>query len=161
MRYFKNPLGGLGQYYLGPLRDEYFVLLGNAKSGIKYTIENGETLAVSYADGVNEGQFFDVLAQDSIGSVDLDDVSDFCPVAIHSGLRDGAQRSLIRLLLEDRAVGGIARKTTFRLLMEFLQIGAGVPSADPVKDFLGSCYAGAIGTESWVVPEALAPARSK
>ena len=160
-RYFKNPLGGLGQYYLGPLRDEYFVLLGNAKSGIKYTIENGEPLAVSYADGVNEGRFFDVLAQDSIGSADLDDLSDFCPCAIHSGIRDGAQRSLIRLLLEDRAVGGIARKTTFRLLMEFLQIGAGAPSADPVKDFLGSCYAGAIGTESWIVSEALAPARSK
>src|SRR5208337_3730181 len=25
-RYFKNSLGGLGQYYLGPLRDEYAVL---------------------------------------------------------------------------------------------------------------------------------------
>ena len=76
-RYFKNPLGGLGQYYLGPLRDEYFVLLGNAKSGIKYTIENGEPLAVSYADGVDEGRFFDVLAQDSIGSADLDDLRGF------------------------------------------------------------------------------------
>jgi len=28
-RYFKNPLGGLGQYYLGPLRDEYTVLNGD------------------------------------------------------------------------------------------------------------------------------------
>ena len=45
---FKNPLGGLGQYYLGPLRDEYFILVGNARTGIKYTIENGEPLAKSY-----------------------------------------------------------------------------------------------------------------
>ena len=53
------------------------------------------------------------------------------------------------------------RKVTFHLLMEFLQIGDGAPSADPVKKFLGSCYAEAIGSEHWVVPEALAPVRSK
>jgi hypothetical protein len=160
-RYFKNPLGGLGQYYLGPLRDEYFILFGNAKSGIKYTIENGEPLAISYADGLNHARFFEILAGDSIGATDLDDLIDFCPCAIHSGRRDGAQRSLIRLLLEDRSVGGIARKTTFRLLMEFLQIGAGAPSVDPVKSFLGSCYARAIGTEPWPVPEDLVPVQSK
>lgn len=160
-RYFKNPLGGLGQYYLGPLRDEYFILFGNARSGIKYTIEHGEPLAISYADGLNEERFFEILAQDSISAVDLDDLIDFCPCAMHSGRRDSIQRSLIKLLLEDRSVGGIARKTTFRLLMEFLQIGAGAPSPDPVKAFLGSSYAGTIGTEPWVVPEDLATARSK
>ena len=57
-RYFKNPLGGLGQYYLGPLRDEYFVLFGNARSGIKDTLEHGEPLAIAYADGLNEERFF-------------------------------------------------------------------------------------------------------
>lgn len=160
-RYFKNSLGGLGQYYLGPLREEYFVLVGNAKSGIKYTIENGEPLAINYADGLDEARFFEILVRDSIDATDLDDLIDFCPCAIHSGRRGGAQRSLIRLLLEDRAVGGIARKSTFRLLMEFLQISAGAPSADPVRSFLGSCYAGAIGTEPWAVPEDLAPVRSK
>jgi hypothetical protein len=160
-RYFKNPLGGLGQYYLGPLRDEYFVLFGNAKNGIKYTIENGEPLAISYAHGLSEERFFEILAQDSISAIDLDDLVDFCPCAIHSRGRDDAHRSLIRLLLEDGTVSGIARKATFRLLMEFLQIGAGAPSTDPVKSFLGSCYAGAIGTEPWLVREDLAPARSK
>lgn len=160
-RYFKNPLGGLGQYYLGPLRDEYFVLAGNARTGVKYTIENGEPLAKNYADGIDERRFFEVLSQNTISANDLDDLADFCPCAIHSGRRNGAQRSLIKLLLEDRSVAGTARKTTFRLLMEFLQIGEGAPSADPVKDFLGSCYAEAIGSERWVVPEALVHARSK
>lgn len=160
-RYFKNPLGGLGQYYLGPLRDEYFILVGNAKTGIKYTIENGEPLAKSYAAGIDETRFFEVLSQGTINATDLDELADFCPCAIHSGRRNGAQKSLIELLFEDRSVAGVARKTTFRLLMEFLQIGAGAPSTDPVKDFLGSCYAEAIGSERWVVPETLAAARSK
>jgi hypothetical protein len=160
-RYFKNPLGGLGQYYLGPLRDEYFILVGNAKTGIKYTIENGEPLAKDYADGIDGDRFFEVLSHGTVTATDLDDLADFCPCAIHSGRRNSAQQSLIKLLLEDRSIGGVARKTTFRLLMEFLQIAAGAPSTDPVKDFLGSCYAEAIATERWVVPEALVPARSK
>ena len=160
-RYFKNPLGGLGQYYLGPLRDEYFILVGNARTGIKYTIENGEPLAKSYADGIDESRFFEVLSQSTVSTTDLGALADFCPCAIHSGRRNGAQKSLIQLLLEDRSVAGIARKVTFHLLMEFLQISAGAPSADPVKDFLGSCYAEAIKSKRWVVPEALAPVRSK
>jgi len=62
-RYFKHPLGGLGQYYFGPLKDWYFILVGNAKTGIKYTIENGEPLAKNYSDGINESRFLEVLAQ--------------------------------------------------------------------------------------------------
>ena len=160
-RYFKNPLGGLGQYYLGPLRDEYFILFGNAKAGIKYTIENGEPLAKNYAAGIDESRFFKVLSQNAVSAADLDDLADFCPCAIHSGRRNAAQQSLIKLLLEGLTAAGVARKTTFRLIMEFLQIGDGAPSVDPVKDFLGSCYAEAIGSERWIVAESLAPARSK
>ena len=158
---FQKPPRGIGAVYLGPLRDEYFILVGNAKTGIKYTIENGELLAQNYADGIDESRFFEVLSKRTVGATDLDELADFCPCAIHSGHRDGAQQSLIKLLLEDRCVVGIARKTTFRLLMEFLRIGAGVPSVDPVKDFLDSCYAEAIGSECWVLSEALAPTRSK
>jgi hypothetical protein len=160
-RYFKNPLGGLGQYYLGPSRDEYFVLFGNARSGIKYTLEHGEPLAIAYADGLDEDRFFEILAEDTIGATDLDALIDFCPCAIHNEGREGARRSLMRLLLEDRSSSGIARKTSFRLLMEFLEIGAGAPSTDPVKPFLGSCYTGVIGSEPWVVPEKLTPTGSK
>lgn len=160
-RYFKNPLGGLGQYYLGPLRDEYFILFGNVRSGIRYIIENGEPLATSYSDEITESCFFKVLLQNTVKATDLDALADFCPCAIRIGRRTGAQKSLMNLFLEDRSVAGIARRTTFHLLMEFLQVGNGAPSADPVKDFLGSCYTDVIGSEHWVIPEALAAARSK
>ena len=35
-RYFKNRLGGLGQYYLGPLKD-LLILDGDANAGVRYT----------------------------------------------------------------------------------------------------------------------------
>ena len=160
-RYFKNPIGGLGQYYHGPLRDEYFILQGNARAGVKYTFENGEPLAKSYADEIAENQFFEVLSQDSIRATDLDNLADFCPCAIRSGRRRDAQKSLISLILEHGSVAGVIRKGTFHLLLEFHQVGDGAPSADPVKDFLGSCYTESIREEHWVVPAALELVRSK
>jgi hypothetical protein len=159
-RYFKNPLGGLGQYYLGPLRDEYLVLVGNTRSGVRYTHEHGEPLAISFADGLDEGRFFATLAQETIDANALDALVDFCPCSIHAGRRSQAQQHLITLLLGDRSAGGVARATTFHLLMEFLEIADGAPSTDAVKDFLGSCYAGAIGADEWVVAGALEQSRS-
>jgi hypothetical protein len=60
-RYFKNPLGGLGQYYLGPLRDEYEALRGDARNGIKFTVEVSEPIAESAALGLPEDAFFATL----------------------------------------------------------------------------------------------------
>ncbi|MDE0255362.1 MAG: hypothetical protein OYG32_11245, partial [Rhodospirillaceae bacterium] len=160
-RYFKNSLGGLGQYYLGPLRDEYFVLYGNSRTGIKYTDEIGEPLALSYADENDEINFFEVLSQTTVKATDLDALADFCPCAIHSGRRHTAQSSLMKMLFEDCTVAGKSRRATFHLLLEFLQIADGSLSADPVKEFLSSCYTEAIRNEPWVVPEILAPVRSK
>jgi hypothetical protein len=159
-RYFKNPLGGLGQYYLGPLRDEYFVLVGNTRSGVRYTLEHGEPLASSFADGIDEQRFFGVLAQETIDAHDLDVLADFCPCALHGGGRNVAQQHLITLLLGDRSAGGVARATTFQLLMEFLEIADGAPTTDAVKDFLGCCFAGAIGADEWVTAGALEQARA-
>lgn len=57
-RYFKNPLGGLGQYYLGQLRDEYGALRGDTRTGVKYTESVGEHLALAAAEGVPVEAFF-------------------------------------------------------------------------------------------------------
>ena len=109
-----------------------------------------------------KADFSKCLAQDTISATDLDDLSDFCPCAIHSGRRNGAQQSFIKLLLEDRSVAVASPgRRHFACLWSFSKSAPARPSADPVKDFLGSCYAEAIGSERWVVPEALAPARSK
>ena len=160
-RYFKNPLGGLGQYYLGPLRDEYFILRGNSRTGLQYFIEHAGPLAASYGEGVDEDRFFGILAKEAISKTDLENLAVFCPCNIHSGHRERARTALLRLLLEGKSSDGIARQMTFRLLMEFLQTAGAASTKDPVKHFLGSCYAETIGTERWVVPDDLVPTRSR
>ena len=53
-RYFKHKLGGLGQYYLGPLKD-LEVLDGGAKEGVRYTAEWGRGFT---ADGATYASWF-------------------------------------------------------------------------------------------------------
>jgi len=81
-RYFKNPAGGLGQYYLGPLRDEYHVLRGDLRHGIGYWLETGGPFADAYAAGLDEDLFFAALEIGKITAKDLDDLSVFCPMLV-------------------------------------------------------------------------------
>ena len=58
-RYFKHRLGGLGQYYLGPLKD-LEALDGNAQEGLRYTAEWGAELATVYNERVDAKAFFEL-----------------------------------------------------------------------------------------------------
>lgn len=158
-RYFKNPLGGLGQYYLGPLRDEYTVLHGDPRRGIGYWLERGAPLADAYGVGLDADLFFAALDTGTVTRSDLDDLSVFCPCSLNSPMREPAQSALLALLLRDRSSSGIARASTFALLLDFLKHRNGAQSADRVKDFLASCYAGALPDGPWTVPERLLEAR--
>ena len=77
-RYFKNRLGGLGQYYAGTFRD-LGLTGGTARSGIRYTFELGQRAAEAMDRGVDADGFFRVLEQDTVGSDDLDELKQFCP----------------------------------------------------------------------------------
>ena len=55
-RYFKNKLGGLGQYYIGTF-NELGLLEGNSRIGIKYTIERALAIAEAF-DGGLDRKFF-------------------------------------------------------------------------------------------------------
>lgn len=153
-RYFKNPLGGLGQYYLGVLRDEHHILFGDTSSGVDFTIEHGEPLADLYADGLDEDRFFRTLEKDDINSADLDDLAEFCPCALHGGGRQIAQMALIELILDDSSPNGLRRANSLGLLLSFLDTWGGHATADPVKDFLTACYTGAFAGEEWIISAA-------
>src|SRR5262249_8552434 len=62
-RYFKNRLGGLGQYYFGPLRD--LRILDRSPQGTGYPPgydrERGRALAEAFARGVPGEEFFHVM----------------------------------------------------------------------------------------------------
>lgn len=89
IRYFKNKLGGLGQYYLGVLR-ELEALDGDSSSGIKYTRQVGEALAKSLEEGFESELFLDCVDSDSVNVEQLDALSALCPCRLpeNSGERE-------------------------------------------------------------------------
>lgn len=158
-RYFKNPLGGLGQYYLGPLRDEYRVLHGDPRRSVGYWLETGAPLADAYGVGLDGDLFFAALDQGSVTASDLDDLASFCPCGLHSTVREPARSALTSLFLRSRTDTGIARASTFALLLDFLSHRAGAPSGDHVKDFLAACYTGVLPEQAWTPPQSLLQVR--
>lgn len=158
-RYFKNALGGLGQYYLGPLRDEYAVLNGDARRGVGYWLQQGAPLADAYGAGLDGDLFFAALDTGGVTLADLDDLSSFCPCGLHTVAREPARAALTSLFLRDRSAHGVARASTFALVLDYLKQRDGAPTKDPVKDFLAGCYSGALPTGDWLTPDRLLGAR--
>jgi len=158
-RYFKNPLGGLGQYYLGPLRDEYNVLRGDGRKGVGYWIERGAPLADAYGASLKSDLFFAALDAGRVTLGDLDDLAIFCPCSLLSAARAPARDALISLFLRDRSPHGTARASSLALVLDYLMRRNGAPTGDSIKEFLASCYAGALPDGLWATPERLLEAR--
>jgi hypothetical protein len=77
-RYFKNRLGGLGQYYAGTLQD--LKILGPRKGDwVRYSLDHGEKLAEAVDTAVNGDAFFALAKKDRITADDLDALKEFCP----------------------------------------------------------------------------------
>lgn len=77
-RYFANRLGGLGQYYIGVLR-ELAVLDGDASIGINYTREIGQLIAERMDAGVDHALFMKVVDANWVTTAELDALYGFCP----------------------------------------------------------------------------------
>ncbi|WP_313706131.1 hypothetical protein [Massilia sp.] len=76
-RYFKNPMGGLGQYYAGTLSN-LNLMDASAKPWIKYTKEFGAPLAEHVNANVPAAHFWDVIECDIVSLADLDALDAFC-----------------------------------------------------------------------------------
>jgi hypothetical protein len=76
-RYFKNKLGGLGQYYIGVLRS-LKLMDGNAKNGVKAVKNIGGKLASSFANNLPVEKFLSVVKADEVTLDDLDELYGFC-----------------------------------------------------------------------------------
>ena len=80
-RYFKNPLGGLGQYYLGVLR-ELKLLDGDTSGGLRYTTQIGKVIAEYTDKGFNGSLFLNIVESDTVSIQQLDELSSACPCQI-------------------------------------------------------------------------------
>jgi hypothetical protein len=162
-RYFKNKLGGLGQYYLGPLK-ALEVLDGDARTGLKYTAEWGATLAQAYDEKVDRKEFFRVVQHDQIDSKTLRSLDSFCPCNLRTnGLeRDALVDLMFRLGKGDlKQESGLERRNTLLLLLDYVrQFKSG--SLPDVQAFLSSAYSSFLPTGAvWNIPEILRDTTNK
>lgn len=149
-RYFKNKLGGLGQYYLGTLR-EADIVAGDLRSNVKYREERGLALAHTFEQGVDREKFFEVLEADEVTIDALDELASFCPCQLH---RNEPEHSALANLFFNRKsifndASGNPRRLTLALLMDLTKRLEGTDDALTVSDyganiFRACAYAGAL-----------------
>ena len=161
-RYFANSLGGLGQYYLGVLR-ELRILDGDTKTGIRYTREVGQPIAERMDVGVNRKLFLGVVDADSVTAAQLAELHDFCPCRLTKN--PGEQELLGELFFARGPFHDEEALPRRRSLQSLLHL-SGLLSAEG-QDlseliFRGCSYAGSLPSgASWPVPESLAGSRNK
>lgn len=167
-RYFKNRLGGLGQYYFGPLR-QVGVLAGETRNGIQFTGERGGFLAGKLESHVDRKAFFRMLRGDLVDARKLKAFGGLCPCRLASN-RD--EREALRDWLLNRPTSplhddlGEARRGTIALLLDVI---AALPeddepmSADALaRRFRDASYAAALpGMGNWPLGPALSTLRDK
>jgi hypothetical protein len=155
-RYFKHKLGGLGQYYLGPLK-ELEVLDGNAQDGLKFTNEWGRTLAELYDHSVDGDAFFETVLGDRVDFAILKALRPFCPCHLR---KLKAERDALVDLLFCRGEGdlrqerGRERRHTLTLLLDHARrLRADTDQSPGVHQFLSSCYTGFLPDRTaWPLP---------
>jgi hypothetical protein len=98
-RYFMNKLGGLGQYYFGPLRDLQVLDYTSEQDGglPGYDKVRGSSLSDAFGAGVPEYEFFTLLEKSKIRWADLDALVDFCPCSLRK--RHAERKLLLDLFL--------------------------------------------------------------
>jgi hypothetical protein len=161
-RYFLNRLGGLGQYYLGVLR-ELSILDGDSNSGIKYTRQIGEKIARSVDGGVNRQLFLAAVDADAVTTAELDALSAFCPCQLAHNVAEQkilADLFSVRGLFEDKEA--LARRRTLQSLLQLTGLLEKEDERVSESTFRGCAYAGCLPSGTlWTAPSHLTDSRNK
>lgn len=153
-RYFKNNLGGLGQYYAGTLMN--LELLDGAK--FPSTEPHGTSLARAFGLGVPSEAFWRVVKQGSVRDLDLAELSPFCPCQ----LADAAQErnALLDIFFDHSSQygdDGTKRKSTLALILHLadsLDVPAGAELN--VETFRAAVYTRTLPNgQAWQLPLSL------
>jgi hypothetical protein len=81
LRYFKNPMGGLAQYYAGTLSN-LKLMDSSDKPWIKYTKQIGAPLAQKVNMNIKSDLFWKVVESGNVTCDDLDALCDLCPCSL-------------------------------------------------------------------------------
>ncbi|MBK9069390.1 MAG: hypothetical protein IPL79_00040 [Myxococcales bacterium] len=163
-RYFKNRLGGLGQYYFGPLRD-LRILDATGKGRISvpgYDQERGVDLATAFDEGVDADRFFAVLEAPTVSTADLDALASVCPchLATNAKEREALRNIFLARSPSFRLRGGERRRSSLGLTLELIAHDvARHPTLDFEEAFRVACYTGTLPTGTgWSPPKPLVAA---
>ena len=154
-RYFKNPMGGLSQYYVGTLID-LNLMVGATRPWIGYTKEYGMPLAEQVNASIEPDRFWSVIDSDNVRLEDLDALAAFCACRLSQSVDEC--RTLTDLYFDRTKIydqEGIQRKRTLGLILNLTRSLA--EGHDLTEQVFRACtYSGALpGKTAWVVPEAL------
>ena len=151
-RYFKNKLGGLGQYYLGVLRNLH-LMTGSSASGVKTIKEIGGLLAKQFSSTLPTEAFMLAVKEDKVTLDTLDVLSDFCLCRLQENT--GEKEALVQLFSGEGPYQGrdeitdnesIRRKQSLLYMLEMVNLATKNNLDFNVDTFRGMTYSGAIST---------------
>jgi len=145
-RYFKNKLGGLGQYYFGPLRDLRVLDYHEAAGYPGYDEQRGRQLAEAFASAVPQDAFFRVLEQPTSTWEELDGLEAFCPCKLRE---NAAEHGLLLDLFLARTElfqgdGETMRRASLGLMLDLASQSARDPELTFESLLRGAAYTGAL-----------------
>jgi hypothetical protein len=157
-RYFKNPMGGLGQYYAGTLASLQ-LLDPSGRPWIKYTHEQGAPLAECVNRFVDHEHFWSCVESDEVTLTDLDALVSFCPCGLSESPEEHA--FLSNLFFDEQGIYddlGAQRKKTLALVLHLADAwGADSEYAFDMDAFRCAIYTHTLpGDKVWTVPASLA-----
>jgi hypothetical protein len=155
-RYFKNKLGGLGQYYLGVFR-ELNIMSGDLQTGVQNIREVGGVIAEALDRNVNRELFLKTLEEDTVSAARLDELHSFCPCALKASLEEHSKLSdLFFVNGQFYNQETLARRRTLKTILFLADNLAGCGTAIDIEHFRGCTYSGALPNKaSWTLPERL------
>jgi hypothetical protein len=163
-RYFKNRLGGLGQYYFGPLRDlQVLDYTSEGEVGLPgYDKVRGNALASAFGAGVPEDAFFRLLEKSTIRWADLDTLADFCPCSLRE--RKAERTLLLDLFLARsesyRSPESENRRASLALALDLVGRNPKLDGYSLENVFRASAYTTALANGAlWDVPPSLLKVR--
>ena len=160
-RYFKNRLGGLGQYYMGVLA-ELGLLDSSTQHWVKYTQELGEPLADAVGKGVLAERFWSLVESGRVTADDLDELHSFCPCGLQ--LESEEHTTLLNLFfaeVEPFAVTGQQRRLSLGMSLYLADALSKASAEFDIAAFRGAIYANSLpNTAPWHLPASLQPTRA-
>lgn len=162
-RYFKNRFGGLGQYYLGSLRD-LFLLWGDGNSGINYTSERGGPVAKAFDSFVDGARFWNCIEADAVSADDLDALATFCPCQLANSGEEREALAQVLFALDGHAHQdrGPARRSTLQMMLQLVRSLDLQNASFDVRSFRRAVYGMAMPDgETWVLPSDLESIRDR